>query len=558
MSNRHGFFLYIWIMTRIREFVTGRYSVETQVVTPYQHRLDVQGDKVGIVALASNTYVSKGLEDYSEWLDPTGTPYVSLDALITDLRTFFFTITPSGGGGDSLIPLDQRVNTFADLPNATTNAGKYYLVDTATGTWILGTRKEAGIYKAVGGTWLYRGADVPYYFTDDNLTFKDGTDQTKELGFQLDGITTGTRRTATFPNKNGTVAFLDDVTGSSLTADELAAVNNANAPTALNPFATGIDLLSKIQAFTESLSFVNGKSVYVYREYDGTEGSISFAILAAQTATIQSFLQLTIKGDGVNDITNTLPMPYLPDGVTLDELDKNSINYYFAMYTPQLGMDTIEKMVLVSLRKVALDVIIAAIAIVDFEGDYVNNITAVTLTTNSMTLNTANPLDTAGVFTATAARVTLDITMTASYTKIVKVNSPFSTNGNLISHNGTGAGHAFWCSSSGSKTLAMGNSGLSDLSSSGALSDCVNVDCWLVCKFDAGVGTIYKKVGGVFSVVATGAVAGVATGGGINLGIYQTTSSTRLNGLMYYAELRDYAMDQADIETFIIDYDSTH
>ena len=40
--------------------------------------------------------------------------------------------------------------------------------------------------------------------------------------------------------------------------------------------------------------------------------------------------------------------------------------------------------------------------------------------------------------------------------------------------------------------------------------------------------------------------------------LYQEVSSTRLNGLMYYSELRDYAMDQTDIESFITTYDSTH
>jgi hypothetical protein len=41
--------------------------------------------------------------------------------------------------------------------------------------------------------------------------FLDSADITKRIKFQLSGLTTGTTRTVTWPNKSGTVAFLDDI-----------------------------------------------------------------------------------------------------------------------------------------------------------------------------------------------------------------------------------------------------------------------------------------------------------------------------------------------------------
>ena len=50
-------------------------------------------------------------------------------------------------------------------------------------------------------------------FIDGEFKIKDDADLTKVLEFSVAGFTTATTRTATWPNKSGTVAFLDDVTG---------------------------------------------------------------------------------------------------------------------------------------------------------------------------------------------------------------------------------------------------------------------------------------------------------------------------------------------------------
>lgn len=135
------------------------------------------------------------------------TVFADADALLEALREVFFLASPDS----PLIPDGQRVDTYADLPDPVASDGQYWVVDTQTGTWILGTRREAGIYKAVSGAWVYRGADVPYYLMDDQFTIKDSTDNSKQLGFEVGDIATANRRIATWQDKNIVVADNADV-----------------------------------------------------------------------------------------------------------------------------------------------------------------------------------------------------------------------------------------------------------------------------------------------------------------------------------------------------------
>lgn len=58
-------------------------------------------------------------------------------------------------------------------------------------------------------------------FPDDLFRVHDNVDPTKLLAFQIAGIGTGLTRTATWPDKSGTVAFLDDITAPGNTFDDL-------------------------------------------------------------------------------------------------------------------------------------------------------------------------------------------------------------------------------------------------------------------------------------------------------------------------------------------------
>jgi hypothetical protein len=126
-----------------------------------------------------------------------------------------FDLKGSGGGGASYI--DGEVATFNDLPlDGSAPLDNAWLVREASGTWLI-ARKPAGIYirTATGGTdrdadWTYAGI-LPDVFSDANFLLYDDADSSKNLAFQLSGITTGTTRTLTVPDKNIT---LDDATDS--------------------------------------------------------------------------------------------------------------------------------------------------------------------------------------------------------------------------------------------------------------------------------------------------------------------------------------------------------
>lgn len=65
------------------------------------------------------------------------------------------------GGFSKLTQYDGEVETFADLPTASAgNSGQLYVVETKTGTLLLGTRKLAGIYRSDGVSWTRLGENA--------------------------------------------------------------------------------------------------------------------------------------------------------------------------------------------------------------------------------------------------------------------------------------------------------------------------------------------------------------------------------------------------------------
>lgn len=127
-----------------------------------------------------------------------------------------FDQTGSGGGGASYI--DGEVATYADLPlDGTAALNSAWLVREASGTWLLG-RKPAGIYIRTATAGVSRAADYTYagilpdVFSDANFLLYDNGDSTKNLQFQLSGISTGTTRTLTVPNTSGTIALTAQLT----------------------------------------------------------------------------------------------------------------------------------------------------------------------------------------------------------------------------------------------------------------------------------------------------------------------------------------------------------
>jgi len=156
-----------------------------------------------------------------------------------------FDFTGSGGGGGGSSYLEGEVQNFSALPTGTPPAiDAAYLVREAEGTWLL-NRKPAGIYIRVATTgtratdWTYAG-EFPDVFSDANFLLYDESDSTKNLKFQLSGITTGTTHTLTAANRSGTMVVSDTSAGSgsdvvnnivSLTTAEYNAIGSPDSAT---------------------------------------------------------------------------------------------------------------------------------------------------------------------------------------------------------------------------------------------------------------------------------------------------------------------------------------
>jgi len=124
-----------------------------------------------------------------------------------------FDLTGSGGGGGGPAFFAGEVATYADLPlDGTAALDSRWLVRSNSGTWPFSSYKQAGVYvrKATAGV----SRDNDYQLTDTSfhdvmsdaafLLYDDG-DATRNLKFQLSGISTGTTRTLTAPNASGRI-----------------------------------------------------------------------------------------------------------------------------------------------------------------------------------------------------------------------------------------------------------------------------------------------------------------------------------------------------------------
>jgi len=157
-----------------------------------------------------------------------------------------FDFTGSGGGGGGASYIDGEVNVYADLPlDGTAAINTAWLVRTASGAWLL-ARKPAGIYIRTATAGVSRDADYTYagilpdVFNDANFLLYDNGDSSKNLAFQLSGITTGTTRTLTVADRSGVNVVSDTGAGTgsdvvnnivSLTQAEYNAIGSPDAAT---------------------------------------------------------------------------------------------------------------------------------------------------------------------------------------------------------------------------------------------------------------------------------------------------------------------------------------
>ncbi len=118
------------------------------------------------------------------------------------------------GGGGNGTGWAGTVNQFNDLPPANSvSDGTVYRVRNKQGSQLTFNLKRSGLYESDGVSVWKKISNAQMLFVDNELTFSDDVDSTKQLGFQLNQIGTGQRRVATFQDKSGIVAYLSDITG---------------------------------------------------------------------------------------------------------------------------------------------------------------------------------------------------------------------------------------------------------------------------------------------------------------------------------------------------------
>jgi hypothetical protein len=175
-----------------------------------------------------------------------------------------------GSGGASYI--NGVVATPADLPVTvgTPALDSVYLAKAASGVWLI-NRRPAGLYCRVANngnlTDWYAMSAFPEVNADGNWSLYNTSDPTKELGFSLASIGTGTKRIITAPNKNIT---LDDAGDSRTPTSHTHTGSQINVGTTANlPLKTGTNGVVEAGSFgTAAGSFCEGSDARLSDDRD--------------------------------------------------------------------------------------------------------------------------------------------------------------------------------------------------------------------------------------------------------------------------------------------------
>ncbi len=103
-----------------------------------------------------------------------------------------------------------EVSIYADLPVASSVSGEFWMVLNPTGSRFLLNYKAAGLYLSESNVWR-KINDAQILLNDNQFAVYNAADNSKQIAFDASVIATATKRTATWPDKDGTVAMLSDV-----------------------------------------------------------------------------------------------------------------------------------------------------------------------------------------------------------------------------------------------------------------------------------------------------------------------------------------------------------
>ena len=138
-----------------------------------------------------------------------------------------------GSGGGSYIDGDVEYHSNLPVTVGTPAVNSAFLVRKGEGLYFV-SRKPAGIWvrELNNGNlddWKYAGTFSDLY-RDANFRILNNTDITKELAFDVSGVTTGTTITLTVPNASGAIALTSQLGGGTKTYAVFRAYNDSMPP----------------------------------------------------------------------------------------------------------------------------------------------------------------------------------------------------------------------------------------------------------------------------------------------------------------------------------------
>ena len=103
-----------------------------------------------------------------------------------------------------------EVSIYADLPVASAVAGEFWMVLNPTGSRFLLNYKASGLYLSEAGVWR-KINDAQILLNDNQFAVYNAADNTKQIAFDVSDISTATKRTATWQDSDGVVAYNSNI-----------------------------------------------------------------------------------------------------------------------------------------------------------------------------------------------------------------------------------------------------------------------------------------------------------------------------------------------------------